>query len=63
MAKPKLPTFVLQFDIKANIMTEIKAESFEAALEEAKTYKTSDLVDYGSHDVNWDEIEVMGVYK
>lgn len=58
--KSKLKTFTIGFDLKAQILVEVKAETMEQALAQAKEYKPGDIYET-SYDLNYDEIEVTSV--
>lgn len=61
MAVSKKKTFTLTFDLKASIMVEVKAENMEQALLMAKEYRPGDIYET-SHDLNYDEMELTGVF-
>ena len=58
----KLNNYTVMVDIKLSTDVEIKADSFEQAIEEAKKLAVTDIVEFEGN-FNDGEVEVMGVYK
>ena len=62
MVKSKNKSFTVQFKIVTVVDQEIRAESFEGALELAKIYKDTDIIDYRDNGVNDSRITIIGMF-
>lgn len=61
MAK-KNKTYIIMIDVKLSTDLEISADSFEEALEKAREFKTTDIIEFtGGH--NDSEVKITGVYS
>jgi hypothetical protein len=61
MAK-KLKTFNVNLSVTLDVMTDVRAETMEDALAEARTLRPGDLLALSGVELNDSGIEVLGVF-